>query len=282
MSFDTFITAIINWFVAHGIKIILIAAGVFIVQRILKTAIHHLMDRIVRKTYHKRDEAALSKRQDTLESVSYTTTKIVLWIVAGIMIISELGVNIAPLLAGAGIAGLAFGFGGQYLIRDIIAGLFIILEDQFRRGDVIRIAGIAGLVENVNLRRTVLRDLDGIEHHIPNGEITTTSNMTKFWARIHLNIGVSYDTDLDKATKVLNSVCKEFADDPKWKDDIIKTPEVIGVDDFADSAIIIKVLGDTKPMRQWDAMRELRKRIKIVFDKEGIEIPFPHRVIIKK
>lgn len=273
---------IFEWALTHGLKIILILIAAFVVLRILKTVIRKAIHSTVKRTYEIRDHIAIEKREATLEAIANSVIKAAVWILAGLMLISEIGINIGPLLAAAGIAGLAFGFGGQYLIRDLISGLFIILEDQYRKGDVIKIGGVSGLVQNITLRRTVLRDIDGIEHTIPNGEINITSNFTKLWSRAHLKIGVSYDTDLEKATNVLNRIGKEMAEEDKWKDDIIKPVQVVGVDDFADSAIIIKILGDTKPMRQWDVMRELRKRIKIAFDKEGIEIPFPHRVVIHK
>jgi len=282
MTLDSLLTTSIEWMFEHGLPIIIIAVGFFIAQRVLKTVIHHSLDRMVRKAYHARSEAAVNKRQETLEHVFYVTAKMLLWIAAGLMILSEMGVDIAPLLAGAGIVGLAFGFGGQYLIRDIIAGLFIIMEDQFRKGDIIEIAGITGKVENVNLRRTILRDLDGVEHHIPNGEITTTSNKTKFWSRIHLQIGVSYDADIQKTIDVLNRACKSFAASPEWEDEMIKKPEVMGIDELGESAIIYKILGDVKPGTQWKGMRALRIYIKTALDKAGIEIPYPHRVIIKK
>ena len=197
------------------------------------------------------------------------------------MVVSELGVNIAPLLAVAGVAGIAFGFGGQYLIRDLISGLFVILEDQYRVGDVACVADTCGLVEDINLRRTILRDLDGVVHHIPNGEIAKASNLSKQFSRVNLNIGIDYSSDLEQVIKVVNKIGKELAEDPQWKADILKPPQWVGVDDFADSAIIIKILGDTKPLRQWDITRELRKRLKVAFDKEGIVIPFPQRVVHK-
>jgi small conductance mechanosensitive channel len=273
---------IIDWFFSGGIRIFLIAIGTFIFLRILKTVVHHIMDQVLKKTYNRQSEAALAKRQKTLESVANATLKIVIWVISGLMILSELGVDIAPLIAGAGIVGIALGFGGQYLVRDIIAGLFIIIEDQFRKGDVVEIAGSSGLVQDVNLRRTILRDLDGAEHHIPNGEITKTLNKTKFWSRIHLNIGIAYEADIDKAFEILNEVGKEFAEDEKWKDSIIKVPEVIGLDELADSAVVIKILGEIKPGKQWDAMRELNLRIKKALDKAHIEIPFPQITISKK
>ena len=155
------------------------------------------------------------------------------------------------------------------------------MENQYRKGDVIKVAGTSGLVEDINLRRTILRDLDGVVHFIPNGEITSTSNLTLRYSRVNLNIPVSYETNLDKAIKVLNRIGKKIANDKKFGEMIVKAPEVWGVEDFAESSIEIKFVGETKPIKQWDVARELRKRIKIAFDREKIEIPYPHRVIVQ-
>lgn len=263
----------------HGVRILIIGAGAFLAIRILHTVVRRALKSVVEKTYKLGDHVAQEKRQATLEGIAFAGIKPVVWIIAGLMIISELGVDIRPLLATAGIAGIALGFGAQHMFKDFIAGLFIILEDQYRKGDMVKVGGVSGLVQDITLHRTVLRDLDGVEHTIPNGKISVTSNMTKVWSRAHLNIGVSYSTDLDKAMNVLNQVGKDMAEDEQWKNDFTKPIEVVGVDDFADSAIIIKVLGDTKPMRQWDIMREYRKRVKVAFDRTGIEIPFPHRTV---
>ena len=177
--------------------------------------------------------------------------------------------------------GLAFGFGAQNMVRDVIAGFFILVENQYRKGDVIKIAGTSGFVEEINLRRTVLRDLDGVVHVIPNGEITVASNLTMDFSRVNLNIPVAYDTNLDEAINVLNKVGKEIAKDKHFGKLITKTPEVLGVEKFSDSAIEIKFIGETKPIMQWDVAREIRKRVKIAFDKEKIEIPYPHMVIVQ-
>jgi small conductance mechanosensitive channel len=179
-------------------------------------------------------------------------------------------------LAGLGVAGIAIGFGAQSLVRDLINGIFILLENQYGIGDVVTAAGISGLVEEVNLRRTILRDLDGIVHTIPNGEIRIASNFTKDYSRVNLNIPVAYGEDLDHVIAVINRIGKELAQDPAWQDLILKPPQVLRVDNFGDSGIEIKVLGDTRPIRQWDVMGELRRRLKKVFDEEGIEIPWPH------
>lgn len=222
---------------------------------------------------------AEKKREDTLVSVINGALGVLIWVTAGLMILSELGIAIGPLLAAAGIAGLAIGFGGQYLIRDLISGLFIILENQYRVGDVACFDGTCGLVESITLRMTTLRDLDGTVHHIPHGEVKKVSNLTKYFSRVDLNVGVSYNSDLEKVIRVVNKVGEDISKDPNWKDAVITPPKFLRVDDFADSAIVIKILGDTKPIKQWDVAGELRKRLKIAFDKEGIEIPFPQRVV---
>ncbi|MFC1630212.1 mechanosensitive ion channel family protein [Patescibacteria group bacterium] len=275
MNVQNIIESIMPWVVSHGIKIVLILFLAWLGHRVLKVFIARAVKEFISKTYRIRSGQALEKRSNTLIGVLDGAAIIVIWAMAGLMVLSEAGVNIGPLIALAGVAGLAFGFGGQYLIRDLISGLFVILEDQYRVGDVACIADTCGLVEDINLRRTILRDLDGTVHHVPNGEITKASNLSKGFSRVNLNIGIGYGEDLEKVIKVVNEVGNELAQDPKWKDDILKVPQFVRVDDFADSAVIIKVLGETKPLRQWDIKGELRKRIKIAFDKEEIEIPFP-------
>lgn len=195
------------------------------------------------------------------------------------MVLKEADLDIAPLLAGAGIAGLALGFGGQYLIRDIITGLFLILENQYRIGDVVQLNGTGGLVEDITLRITTLRDMDGTVHFIPHGEIKMVSNLSKNFARVNLDISVAYDSDLDHVISVINKTGEELAQDPVFKDYLITQPKFLRVNEFGDSAIILKVVGDTKPLKQWEVSGELRRRIKVAFDREGIEIPFPQRVI---
>jgi len=220
----------------------------------------------------------VTKRSQTLGNVLTTTVGIIIGTVAAFMILSEIGINITPLLAGAGVVGLAVGFGAQSLIRDVLAGFFIIVEDQYDVGDVIKLNNnVVGGVEGLNLRRTMLRDLDGVLHMVPNGEIKMASNLTKKWSRAHLNISVAYKEDLDRVMAVLRKIWEDMAEDPDWEPHLIsKTPRLLRVDDFGDSGITIKMVGDTKPGKQWDTMGELRRRIKRVFDEEGIEIPWPH------
>lgn len=269
---------IIPWLLNHGIKIILIIIGGFIVNKIVQKFIERTVRMIVIADKNASANAEI-QREDTLIQIFSTTVKIVLISITLLMCLKEFGLEIAPILAAAGIVGLAFGFGGQYLIRDIISGLFIILENQYRIGDVVDFDSASGLVEQISLRKTTLRDLDGTVHHIPHGEIKKVSNLTKDFSRVNLNLGVSYSADLEHVISVVNQTGNSIAEDPNFKDFVIAAPQFLRVDEFADSSIIIKIIGETVPLKQWEVAGELRKRIKVAFDKEGIEIPFPQMVI---
>lgn len=276
--FQNFIDILTPWLLTHGLKIVVILGGAYIFRRLAGMVVEKIIRKAIVGDKFLPPEAE-KKREDTLITVFEGTTKVIIWLIALFMIVAELGVNIGPLLAGAGVAGLAIGFGAQYIIRDFLSGLFIILENQYRVGDIVCIETTCGLVEDINLRMTVLRDIDGGVHHIPNGEIKKASNLSKGFARVNLNIGIAYNSDLEKAIQVVNQVGQEIAKDSQWREAIIQAPQFLRVDDFADSAVMIKILGETKPLKQWEVAGELRKRIKIAFDKEGIEIPFPQRVI---
>ncbi|HJX03306.1 MAG TPA: mechanosensitive ion channel family protein [Dehalococcoidia bacterium] len=221
-------------------------------------------------------EEEVIQRLRTLGSVTINTGAVVIGIIALFTILGEMGIEIGPALAGVGIAGIAIGFGAQSLVKDFLAGLFILLENQYSVGDVVRIADVVGIVEEISLRRTVLRDLDGVVHVIPNGEIKVASNFTKEWSRVNMNISVSYDADLEHVIGTINRVGVELAQDAAWSEKILKAPQVLRVDKFGDSGIEIKLIGDTKPLCQWEIMGELRLRLKKAFDAEGIEIPWPH------
>ena len=270
--------AIFPWLLTHGLKILIIAVAAWLLMIILIRIIRKAV-RIAVVADSSMEEEAEKKREDTLIRIFAGATRIIILTMAILMILQEAGIAIGPILAGAGIVGLAFGFGGQYLIRDIITGLFIILENQYRIGDVVNIDGTSGLVEDITLRLTTLRDLNGTMHHIPHGDIKRVANLSKKFARINLDMGVAYNTDLEHVIKVINKTGNELAEDPLYKEFILKPPQFLRVNDFADSAIILKILGDTKPLKQWEITGELRKRLKVAFDKEGIEIPFPQRVI---
>jgi len=268
--------AVNTWVTAHfarvtflvTLMVVLLLISIFFVPRIVQNAL--------KNSRSEQTEEELKKRSDTLVGVIGTTVQLVIGFIFMLMILSEFSINIVAFLTGASILGVAVGFGAQYLVKDIISGLFVIVENQYRKGDVVKIADVSGVVEEINLRRTILRDMDGITHVVPNGEIRIASNYTKQWSRVNLNISVSYNTDLDHAIKVINRVGKEMAEDPVWAPDLISAPQALRVDKLGDSGIDIKILGDTKPVKQWAVMGELRLRLKKAFDEEGIEIPWPH------
>jgi len=272
LSWDT----VVAWLIEHGIRIIIILAVGAVLWFALSKLLPPIVRRSVSRNKYKESKEGIDKRTNTLVSIFKGIGRVFIVVIVIMMILSEVGIDIVPILAGFGIAGVAIGFGAQYLIRDLIAGIFIILENQYRVGDVVKVADIGGLVEEVTLRKTVLRDLDGIVHHVPNGEIKTASNFTRHFSRVNLNVSVAYDTDLDRAISVINRIGKELAEDAKWRKVIKTPPQVLRVDNLGDSGIDIKILGDVKPIEQWGVMGELRLRIKKAFDAEGIEIPWPH------
>lgn len=218
----------------------------------------------------------LASRSKTISTVVVQLAIIIIWMIAGITALSAVGVNIYPILAGIGVAGLAIGLAAQNIIRDYLHGFFIIAEDWYRVGEVAKVAGIPGLVENITLRRTILRDINGTVHIIPHNKVDLASNLTRDWARVNLNVSVAYKENLDKVVSVINEVGNELKEDPQWGVDLLTAPQVLGVDNLGDNGIDIKILADTKPIRQWALTRELRKRLKDRFDKEDIEIPWPH------
>ena len=269
-------STVTDWLGSHGVRILII----LLMSGALYFVLHRFVPRAVKvhvaRTMKKKRKTEIEKRATTLSRVLVTTGVILIAIAALFMILSEVGINITPVVAGFGIAGIAIGFGAQSLVKDFIAGIFILIENQYSVGDVVRIADIAGIVEEINLRRTILRDLDGIVHSVPNGEIRVASNFTKEWSRVNMNISVGYGEDLDHVMEVLNRIGKEMAEEPYWSELILGAPQVLRVDAFEDSGIAIKILGETQPIKQWEVMGELRRRIKRVFDEEGIEIPWPH------
>jgi small conductance mechanosensitive channel len=268
-----------EWFMETGLRIVIIIGVALILFIIFRFVIPTMVKRFIARRMVGEAETEIKKRADTLSSILVSVTGIVIVLLAILTILPEFGVNIATLIAGLGVGGLAIAFAAQNLVRDFITGFFILLEDQYRIGDVVTVAGISGLVEEIGLRRTILRDLDGIVHSVPNGKVEISSNMTKKFSRVNMDISVGYGENLDRVIDVINAVCNEIATDPKWQPDLITVPAVVRVNKLGDSGIDIKVIGDTKPSRQWDVTGELRLRIKKTFDKEGIEIPWPHTKI---
>jgi len=225
------------------------------------------------------DSRELEKRLDTLLGILQSIIKVIIWVMVGMLVLRKIGIDIAPIIAGAGIVGLAVGFGAQELVRDLIAGFFMLLENQIREGDVAIVNGTGGLVEHVGMRTIVLRDLSGVVHVFQNGKVNTLSNMTKNWSGMVFDIGVAYKEDTDKVAEVIQQVAEELRADPDFRDKILEPIEIFGVDGFGDSAVIMKARFKTVPIEQWAVGREYRRRLKKAFDEQGIEIPFPHRTI---
>ena len=265
-----------DWMIYGGLKIFLILiltlVAIKTIQLVMDRLFHHLFR-------NNKDDAEIKKRSDTLNSVIRNVINVTIVVVALMMILGELGVNIGPILATAGVVGIAVGFGAQQVVKDIIQGFFILLDDQIRVGDWVEIAGKGGLVENVNLRMITLRDLAGNVHFVRNGEITVVTNMTKEYSRYIFDIGVAYREDVDEVIEVIKQVDEDMRNDSAYKYDILEPIEILGLDQFADSAIIIKARTKTKPIRQWAVGREFNRRLKKRFDEMNIEIPFPHMTL---
>jgi small-conductance mechanosensitive channel len=278
----------VDWLLSHGTRIgvllLLALVASWVARRVIPRAVKLALARERVDQIEEVEEAIaveeLAKRASTLATVIVRSVEVVAFTLAAIIALGEAGFQLGPLIAGAGVVGLAVGFGAQSLVRDVLGGLFILLENQYAEGDVVNIAGIGGTVSAVNLRRTVLRDIDGIVHTIPNGEVGISSNLTRSFARVNLDVSVGYGEDLDRVREVIDAVGAELAADPDWEGKILEPPAVLRVNALGESGIDLKVLGTVRPMKQWEVAGELRKRIKQAFDREGIEIPFPHRVVI--
>jgi small conductance mechanosensitive channel len=276
ISIREYASLTMDWIIRSGWKVAVILAVMYIgikLSSVVSTRLFAFLGR--RKTM----DEEYKKRADTLSSViGYLLTATIIT-VATLMILSELGVEIGPVLAAAGVLGVAVGFGAQHLVQDVISGFFILLDDEIRVGDVVEIAGKAGLVERLNLRMIVLRDLSGNVHYVRNGKIDIVTNMTKDYSRYVFDIGVAYRENVDDVIKVIRQVDQEFRSDAEFAPDILEPIEILGLDQFADSAVMIKARIKTKPSKQWSIGREFNRRLKKRFDEKNIEIPFPHMTL---
>ncbi len=271
------VEAVVRWLMSSGLRVILIFVGAFVVVRLAG-----FFTRRVENAFEDNDPSTTSEREKqaaTLGKVVRNIIRILVWGVAVMMVLKELGIDIGPILAGVGVLGLAVGFGAQSLVKDFLAGMFVLVENQYNVGDVIKAGGVSGLVEKITLRATTLRDLEGSVHIIPNGAIDVVTNKTRLWSRFVLDIGVAYKENVDEVMGVLKEIGDELAADPQFASLITAPLEVLGVEDFADSAVVIKVMFTTQPLKQWTVGREFRRRVKNTFDAKGIEIPFPHTTI---
>jgi small conductance mechanosensitive channel len=264
-----------EWLVTSGLRIVLIVLGAYILIRIINSIIGRFETIAAARAAAFASASETERRLKTLTKLMRSTVFIAVTAVAVAMVLRELGMDIAPIIAGAGILGLAVSFGGQNLVRDVISGFFIILENQIRVGDVAVINGKPGSVEEINLRTTVIRDLEGTVHVFPNGTITQLSNMSKGWSRYVIDVGVAYKENIDYVMEVLSEIGDDLKRDDRFGSLILEPFEILGVDNFADSSVVIKCMIKTLPLKQWEVGRELRRRIKNRFDRDGIEIPFP-------
>lgn len=265
----------IEWLKLHGGRIGLVLLLGLVMYSVVRRMTPRLLRRTIVRQMKDQPEIEVTKRLDTLVGVINNTIGFAIGGFVIFTLLAEVGVNIGPALASLGIVGLAIGFGAQNLVRDVINGLFILVENQYGVGDVITVVGLSGLVQDVNLRRTIIRDLDGVVHVIPNGQISVASNFTKEFSRVNMNVSIPYGTDLDHVIELLNRIGSELARDPGWNEKIIKAPQVLRVDSLGTSGVEVKMCGDTLPGLQWEVTGELRRRIKNGFDREHIAIPYP-------
>ena len=272
----------VNWeqIIFTSTRILLVLFLAWLGMVILRKILSQLEQRLLKQSEIAGEPPSESeKRVETLIRLIRQAAFIVLWVTTILILLKEIGVDVGPILASAGIVGLAVGFGAQNLVRDFISGFFFILENQVRVGDVAIVNGTGGLVERVNFRTIVLRDLGGIVHIFPNGTVSTLSNLTNDWSAYVFDIGVAYKENTDKVIEVMTRVGSEMKQDEIVGSFMIEEPEIFGVDKFDNSAVVIKGRIKTKPIRQWQVGREYLRRIKLVFDNAGIEIPFPHQTL---
>ncbi|CAN5898751.1 mechanosensitive ion channel family protein [soil metagenome] len=266
------------------LQIVIIVTLAWVAVMLLRRLARRLMNRL--KAREAAGPPALgtvtrrNQRIDALSAVTHSVIGLAVWSVAVLTVLgATIGLNVAPLLAGAGILGVALGFGAQNVVRDVLSGMFMLIEDQYGVGDVINVGEAVGVVEGVSLRTTRLRDVTGTLWHVPNGEIRRVGNMSQEWSRALLDIGVAYGSDIDRAAEVIQAVADEMATEETYETLFLADPEIWGVESLTDDAVLIRLVVKTRPGEQWAISRELRRRIKLSFDREGIEIPFPQQTV---
>ncbi|WP_420453399.1 mechanosensitive ion channel family protein [Ilumatobacter sp.] len=300
---DTTLTGLADWIVDRPLTILLIVALAWIGLRVGRRVLERTIRRIVltdttaaRRSLHalgidradsllgiEEEEPALAARRESraasITAVITSTVTVIVWTIALIMILGELGLDLAPIIAGAGIGGVAIGFGAQSLVKDCISGLFILMEDQYGIGDVVDLGEATGVVEEVALRTTVLRGLDGTVWHVPNGEIQRVGNKSQHWSTAVVDVDVAYDADLAQVRSIMAETAARVCADEEWSDDVLDEPQVLGVETLGADGITVRMTLKTAPGQQWAIQRALREALKSSLDSAGIEIPFPQRTL---
>ena len=260
------------------VAILVVAVATWLVARIV---IRRWRVRTQRKLKETSDlvDRARAQRLETIARTFSTVTALTILVISIVMSLAVWGVPIAPIIASLSVVGIAIGFGAQDFVKDVIAGLFVLIEDQYAIGDVVELAGVSGTVVEIRLRTTVLRGLDGSVYHIPNGAVRVATNLTYEYSSIVIDVAVAYEESVDRAIAVITDETALLADDPEWGPHLIDQPTVLGVDELADSGVIVRVVMTTNPDERWTVKREFLRRIKNRLDAEGIEIPYPHITI---
>lgn len=275
------LTQTLEWAVKAVPKVIVVLVLGVALLKVLNIAMARLAARAVEHGSGETPAQALEhkKRVETLLGIAKRLLQVSVWALAIVLVLMQIGVDVAPVIAGAGVLGVAVGFGAQELVRDVVTGFFQLLENHVRQGDVAVINGTGGVVETIGLRTIVLRDLAGVVHVFQNGKIQTLANMTKSWSAMVFDIGVAYSADVDQVIQVMHEVGDDLQKDPAFGPKILEPMEVFGVEAFEDNAVVIKARLKTSPIEQWAVGREYRRRLKYAFDGQGIEIPFPQRTV---
>jgi small conductance mechanosensitive channel len=278
---DNFIDIASRWWISLGgaaaslTRIVVIILLAWLLIRVLQRAVKTMRERIASRM----DDREAAKRAQTLGRVFRYLVAVVVSLIAGMLVLGELGVSVAPILGAAGVVGLAVGFGAQSLVKDYFTGFFLLLENQIRQGDVIKIGDHAGSVEEVTLRYVQLRDYDGNVHYVPNSTITTVINMSRGFSNAVMDIGVAYRENIDDVMEVMRDVAVQMREQPEFMGKIMADLEIAGVESWGDSAVVIRCRFRTLPLEQWGVKREYLRRLKAAFDAKGIEIPYPHLTV---
>lgn len=278
LAFNKIITDIVNWLL-YDFTYILISLVVVIVLIWLLNAISRNLEKVILKRSDALHDKEAQKRVKTLMSIGRGIMRLILWAIFALILLKRIGIEIGPIIASAGIAGVAIGFGAQELIRDFLAGFFVLLDNQIRTDDIVVINGTTGVVEKIELRTIRLRDHSGVVHIFQHGKVNTLSNMTKEWSALVFEIGVAYKEDVDTVIAIMKSVGEDLEKDSRFSGNILEPISILGVEQFANSSIQLKVRIKTQTGEQWQTRREYMRRLKYAFDKKGIEIPFPHTTL---